>query len=154
MIVRNIAAVGLIALTVSACQTAGPGESIGTVGGAVAGGLIGSTIGAGSGNVAATIAGAAIGGLIGNQIGRALDDDARRRAYEAEYQALEYGTDGAPVAWRDEGHYGTVVPGPIYSSGRYQRCREFTHTIYIDGRPETARGVACRQPDGTWSPIA
>ena len=36
----------------------------------------------------------------------------------------------------------------------YQRggtdCRDYTHTIYINGRPETARGTACRQPDGTW----
>jgi surface antigen len=32
-------------------------------------------------------------------------------------------------------------------------CRQFTHTIYIDGRPQTARGTACRNPDGTWQPV-
>jgi len=32
-------------------------------------------------------------------------------------------------------------------------CRQFTHTIYIDGKPQTARGTACRNPDGTWQPV-
>ena len=48
--------------------------------------------------------------------------------------------------------YGTIVPGPGYQeSGR--NCRSFTHTIYIDGRPQVARGSACRNPDGTWQPV-
>ena len=33
------------------------------------------------------------------------------------------------------------------------RCRDYTHTIYIDGRPQTARATACRNPDGTWTPV-
>jgi surface antigen len=32
-------------------------------------------------------------------------------------------------------------------------CRSFTHTIYLDGRPETVRSTACRNPDGTWSSV-
>jgi surface antigen len=45
-----------------------------------------------------------------------------------------------------------VVPGPYYvDNGR--RCRAFTETIYIDGRPQTARGTACRNPDGSWTPV-
>jgi hypothetical protein len=31
-----------------------------------------------------------------------------------------------------------------------RECREFQRTIIIDGKPETAFGTACRQPDGTW----
>jgi surface antigen len=46
-----------------------------------------------------------------------------------------------------------VVPGPAYvQNGR--NCRAYTETIYIDGRPQTARGTACRNPDGTWRPLA
>jgi surface antigen len=42
--------------------------------------------------------------------------------------------------------------GPAYQdAGR--NCRSFTHTIYVDGRPETARGTACRNPDGTWTSL-
>jgi surface antigen len=103
--------------------------------------------------VVAALGGAAIGGLLGNQIGRSMDDDARREAYEAEYRALEYGAPGAPVAWRRTAYYGTVTPGPYYERRGYERCREYAHTVYIDGRPETARGVACRQPDGRWAPV-
>ena len=54
--------------------------------------------------------------------------------------ALERSPSGAPVSWKnpDSGRYGTIVPGPAYvDSG--PNCRSFTHTIYIDGRPQTAR---------------
>ena len=69
--------------------------------------------------------------------------------------ALERGQSGAPVSWRnpDSGRYGSVVPGPAYAdNGR--NCRAYTETIYIDGRPQTARGTACRSPDGSWTPIS
>ena len=26
-------------------------------------------------------------------------------------------------------------------------------TVYIDGKPEVARGTACKQPDGSWRPV-
>ena len=56
-----------------------------------------------------------------------------------------------PTRWRGEreGYYGYTTPGRRYKH-RDMQCREFTSTIYIDGKPETARGKACRRPDGTW----
>jgi surface antigen len=82
-----------------------------------------------------------------------MDDEDKQRAYAAQVQALESGQSGAPVAWRnpDSGRYGSVVPGPAYQSNGVS-CRSYTHTIYIDGKPQTARGSACRNPDGTWTP--
>jgi surface antigen len=133
----------------------GPRENTGTLVGALAGAAVGSQIGGDTGSrVAASVAGAAIGGLIGNRIGSALDDEDRQRAYEAQLAALETGSAGAPVAWRnpDSGRYGSIVPGPQYDR-RGSKCRDYTHTIYIDGKPQTARGAACRNPDGTWTPI-
>ena len=41
-------------------------QTVGTVGGAVAGGLIGSAVG----GTGATIAGAAVGGVVGNQVSK------------------------------------------------------------------------------------
>jgi surface antigen len=117
------------------------------LGAAVAGGGTGSRL-AGAG------IGALAGALIGNRIGASLDERDKRLAYEAEMSALERGPSGAPVAWRnpDSGRYGSVVPGPAYvDNGR--NCRAYTETIYIDGRPQTARGTACRNPDGTWTPL-
>ena len=149
-------ALALLGTCLAACSAnSGPKEVGGTAVGAVAGGLIGNAIGGSTGNrVAGTLIGAAVGGFLGNRIGAALDDDDKRRAYAAQMQALESGPSGAPVSWRnpDSGRYGDVVPGPAYQSNG-STCRQFTHTIYIDGKPQTQRGTACRNPDGTWTTV-
>lgn len=156
----TLTTVGLTAFALAGCAGdpvtgTGPRENTGTLVGALTGAAVGSTIGGNTGaRVAASVAGAAIGGLIGNRIGAALDDEDRRRAYEAQMAALETGPSGRPVTWRnpDSGRYGTIVPGAAYAQGGTQ-CRPFTHTIYIDGTPQAARGTACRNPDGTWTPV-
>ena len=157
----RIMAVALTGVALTACasnnpgEPAGPREGVGTLAGALAGAAIGSQFGGGTGErVGAALAGAAIGGLIGNRIGAALDDEDKQRAYAAQMQALEAGPSGAPVAWRnpDSGHYGSIVPGPAYDQ-RGTKCRQYTHTIYIGGKPQSARGTACRNPDGSWTPV-
>ena len=156
----RLSAAALTALSIAACAGTpetgqGPKENTGTLVGAVAGGLIGSQFGGGTGErIAAGLAGAALGGLIGNRIGAGMDDDDKRRAYAAQMQALEAGKSGVAVAWKnpDSGRYGSVVPGPAYQSDGPQ-CRPYTHTIYINGQPEVARGNACRNPDGTWTAV-
>jgi surface antigen len=94
------------------------------------------------------------GGILGGAIGTALDERDRQRAFAAEVQALEYGEPGIPVGWRGEGpkRYGTVVPGAPYQT-KGSKCRDYSHSIYIDGRPQIARGTACRNADGSWSPV-
>ena len=156
MTLRRAGCVALAALLVGACARnpvtgVGPNENTGTVVGVVGGAVVGSQVGPGSGRVASTIAGAAIGGLIGNRIGAALDDEDRTRAYQAQIQALESGASGAPVGWRndDSGRRGTVVPGPAYQRNT-MTCRQYTHTVYIDNKPQVTRGTACRDSDGSW----
>jgi surface antigen len=157
----KIVAVAVLGAGLASCAgerfaDSGPKEAGGTAAGAIVGAVVGSQFGGGTGErIAAGVAGAAIGGLIGNRIGAALDDEDRQRAYAAQMDALERGNSGAPVAWEnpDSGRRGTIVPGPAYDR-RGTKCREFTHTIYIDGRPQIARGAACRNPDGTWTPLA
>jgi len=134
------------------CQASN--ETIGQATGAVAGGILGNQIGGGSGRVIATVAGALAGGIIGGSIGRNLDERSRNAALAAEYNALERGRAGQPVAWQgSNGTYGQVVPQQPYQVGS-QNCRRYTHTIYIDGTPEQASGTACRNPDGTWQPLS
>ena len=96
----------------------------------------------------------AAGGVLSGAIGATLDERDRQRAYAAEVQALEHGEPGLPTGWRGESatRHGTVVPGAAYDA-RGTRCRDYTHTIYIDGRPQTARATACRNPDGSWGPV-
>jgi surface antigen len=160
MYIGRLSAIALFAVLLAACSATpetgqGAKENTGTLIGALTGGLIGSQFGGGTGErIAAGVAGAAIGGLIGNRIGASMDDEDKRRAYAAQVQALESGRSGAAVAWKnpDSGRYGRIVPGAAYQSNGLQ-CRPYTHTIYIDGRPEVSRGSACRNPDGTWTAV-
>jgi surface antigen len=157
--------IALLGVSLAACAGnpvtgTGPSENTSTLVGAAPsappGAMIGSQPGGGTGErIAAPATPAAISGLIGNRMGAAMDDEDKQRAYAAQVQALETGQSGAPTAWRnpDSGRYGSIVPGPAYDN-RGLKCRQYTHTIYIDGKPQTARGAACRNPDGSWSPAA
>jgi uncharacterized protein YcfJ len=60
--------VSLMALSLAGCDGNITKQDVGTVGGAVAGGVIGSQFGSGAGNTAATIGGAVVGGYVGNQL--------------------------------------------------------------------------------------
>jgi surface antigen len=159
-LVKFVAA-GLLPLMLAGCAadpySTTPKQDSRVMTGALAGGALGAVLGGrGAGSrVAGAVIGAAGGALLGGAIGASLDQQDRQQASAAEMQALESGAPGAPVAWRSEhsAYYGSVVPGPYYVD-RGLRCRQFTHTIYIDGRPEVARNTACRNLDGTWTPVA
>jgi surface antigen len=149
--VMGVAAMS-IALALGGCGPEGPTKSdTGLAVGAIAGGLLGNTVGKGGGRAAATIVGAVVGGIVGSEIGRSMDEQDRRLAQRAEYDAFESGPSGRPVHWKnpDNGRYGDVVPAAPYRRGEFD-CRDYTHTIYIDGRPREMRGTACRNPDGSW----
>jgi surface antigen len=127
-------------------------QTVGTAGGAVLGGLLGSKMGKGSGQLWATGAGALLGAFVGSSIGQSLDqaDMAyHQQAFERAYTAPL----NEPVRWTnpDTGHSGMVVPvreGRQASTGGL--CRQYKQTIYVDGRSETAYGTACQNSDGTW----
>ncbi|HEY5819289.1 MAG TPA: RT0821/Lpp0805 family surface protein [Mesorhizobium sp.] len=94
------------------------------------------------------------GGLAGTQVGRDLSAADRRTALDAEYRALENTPGGQTVAWKgaEAGTGGQVVPGQPYRVGS-QDCRQYTHTILAQGSSASARGTACRNADGTWTPL-
>lgn len=155
MLLKKIAVVCLAGTMMAGCQsdgTTGQKQTLGTLAGAVGGAAIGSAFGKGSGKVAAIAAGALIGGFLGNQIGAQLDEQDRQYYAAAQYAALD---SGYPQRWSNpqSGRYGDVQPAaPYYVNQQY--CRDYTNTIYIDGRPQVARGTACRAPDGTWRPVS
>lgn len=146
------AAICSLVLLVSGCSGAS-NQTIGATTGAIAGGVVGNQFGKGKGNIAATAIGALAGGIIGGGIGRELDQNSKQAALEAEYAALERGAPGQPVPWQgNNGTYGQVVPQQAYQVGS-QNCRRYTHTIYVGGTPQQAAGTACRNGDGTWTPL-
>ena len=140
-------------LTAAACASdAGRKESAGTLIGAGLGGLAGSQFGSGSGKLAAVGVGVLLGGLLGREIGRSLDAADRRYMAETQQNSLEYQPTGTSSSWRnpDSGHSGTFTPTKYYESPAGQPCREYTQTVMISGRTETAYGTACREANGDW----
>ncbi|PYE88401.1 hypothetical protein [Phyllobacterium leguminum] len=97
------------------------------------------------------VLGALGNGLIGTSVSR-LDKADRKKALEAEYKALEYARAGDASSWKGDGASGEVVAAQPYQVGS-QNCRQYTHSFTIDGAPQTVRGTACRNPDGSWTPL-
>jgi surface antigen len=81
-------------------------------------------------------------GVIGGAIGQSLDEKDRAAAIAAQQEAV---ASGARRSWRGaHGVYGFVTPGAENGA-----CRDYTHKIFINGRPQEAKGQACRQ-NGEW----
>jgi surface antigen len=139
--VASFAATIVLSVAVSGCSTIGSDT--------------GRTAAAGPAAPAApeTIISAMDGGLIGGAIGSNLRESDRREALQAEYRALEYTPAGKPVDWQGAGGVsGSVTAAQPYRVGS-QDCRQYTHAVSNGGRNQTARGTACRNPDGSWTPL-
>ncbi|MDE1994907.1 MAG: hypothetical protein KGI75_20565 [Rhizobiaceae bacterium] len=130
----------LVAIALSACSTTG-GKTDG-------GGFLSSTP---KSTPSTPYIAALEGGIIG-RTGIKLSDNDKQRALEAEYRALETAPLGQPVAWTGKNVSGEVVAAAPYQVGS-QNCRQYTHTVTVDGKPTQARGAACRNDDGTWTPL-
>ncbi|TCL76186.1 hypothetical protein [Rhizobium sp. BK251] len=92
------------------------------------------------------------GGIVGRS-GVELSANDRQRALEAEYRALEGARSGQAITWQGSGGVsGQVVAAAPYQVGS-QNCRQYTHTVTSGGKQAVARGAACRNGDGSWSPL-
>ena len=58
------------------------------------------------------------------------------------------------MTWKGErlGRYGEVVAAQPYRVGS-QDCRQYTQTVFTGTAGATARGTACRNADGSWTPL-
>lgn len=136
-------------LVLAGCQEV-RNEHVGMGVGGALGGLLGAQVGSGTGQLAAIAAGALLGAYLGGNVGRSMDEVDRMKAH----RTLEGTPTGQSTAWRnpDTGHRYEVTPTRTYEeSGR--PCRDYTTEAWIDGRRETVRGTACREPDGTWRAV-
>lgn len=130
-----------VALAVSACGTT-KGTGLGSLGG-----------GGSAAQKPETSLLASLGnGLLGSSANQLSAAD-RRKALEAEYRALEYSPAGKAVSWSGSGsNSGDVTAAQPYQVGS-QNCRQYSHSFTIGGTQQTSRGTACRNPDGSWTPL-
>lgn len=154
---KGIAVVAIPVL--GACGPQGEGEAIGTVAGAVIGGLAGSEVGSGGGRDIAIASGAVLGALLGGEIGRRLDEHSRMTAQNAQRRALDGGRVGEAIVWESPNNAGGPASGQVIvvqsgqdTSGR--TCREYNHEVTIAGETETVVGVACLGDDGRWTKVS
>lgn len=94
------------------------------------------------------------GGILPQSVTGSLSQPDRLRVLEAEYSALEKAPLGQKVTWTSpiSGASGEVVAGTPYQVGQ-QNCRQYTHIATIKGAPVSAQGAACRNADGSWTPL-
>lgn len=134
MIVSSLCAV----VALSGCQTTKGGDSSGF-------------FGSSKPTASATFISALQGGIVG-RTGIELSDSDKQRALEAEYRALEGAGVGQPVVWSGRNVSGKVIAAAPYQVGS-QNCRQYTHTLTVEGKETIARGSACRNDNGSWSPL-
>jgi surface antigen len=85
--------------------------------------------------------------MIGSASFPFLDDNSRQRASAAQQDAL---ANSRRISWRGEKDiYGFIEPAQA-ADGPSAACRDYTQTVYVNGRPQRDTGRACRQPDGSW----
>jgi surface antigen len=123
-------------------------QDAGTLTGAVAGGLLGSTVGKGSGQIMAIAVGSVAGAVIGNAVGKSMDDTDRLKMN----RALENNNVGQPAYWNNTktGTRYQVTPVKNVTVQGNEYCREYQTVATINGKKQKMYGTACRQPDGSW----
>lgn len=130
-------------------------QNVGTVGGAVLGGLAGAQFGGGSGRLWTTGAGALLGALAGSSIGASLDRADQNYMNQAYNKSLAAPV-GQNIVWSNpdsgnSGSYNTIRTGRASNGGM---CREYQQTITVGGKTQQGVGTACQNADGSWQIVS
>lgn len=130
-------------------------DPAGALVGAVIGGLLGNAAGNSRNSTGTTIAGVIAGGAIGAALTTKLDCEDRSYAYKTYNTGFNAGRANAYYDWQNpqSGTRGRLHVLDYYEDEDNFRCSVYSQTIWIDGRPQEARGRACQQPDGAWAII-
>ena len=74
-------------------------------------------------------------------------------ANSAQFYALQFGRPGAPRQWAgDAGTTGSVSVGPYVRVNNLD-CRDFTHSVKVNGTDYVRKGTACREQNGNWNVV-
>jgi surface antigen len=156
--IRTVTAIGLAGTfiasgTLAACT----GAQVGALFGGAAGGALCSGVSPGTNvQIIAIVGCTLVGAWIGANIGAQLDQQSQNLALQAQADALA-APQGTTVGWSHppSGQSGQVTTVLVAAPQGYQGpCKQYTHIIYIDGQPQAASGVACPNPDGTWTKVS
>jgi surface antigen len=134
----------------------GSKETFGTIFGAIGGAVIGSQFGGGSGKIVTTAIGTFSGMLIGKNLGRQMDHRDRHLSAQAASNSLNNYPDNKVNYWHNPNnrHKGNFVVTNTDENHRTKTvCRDYVHTVIINGKKEKVYGRACRDmhdPRGDW----
>lgn len=142
-------AIGALLLVsfLTGCTGAGPKETGGRLLGGAAGAVIGSQFGKGTGQLVGVAIGALAGSYLGGALGHEMDARDRQLAQNAMMQTLERAPDHQERAWRNPNnhHSGSFkVTRTQEMPQDHMVCRDYVHTVIIDGKQEKLHGRACR----------
>lgn len=142
------------------CANGGPKQTAGTYIGAATGALVGSQFGKGSGRLVGVALGTFLGGMLGSEIGSRMDAKDKELAAQAASNSLESAPDNRVTTWRNpnNNHSGNfVVTKTEEYNNQNKVCRDYVHTVTIDGKQEQVAGRACRDvrdPKAQWSIVS
>lgn len=138
----------LLASVLTGCSPgAGPKQTAGQLLGAASGALIGSQFGKGTGQLVGVAIGTLAGTTLGGMIGQKLDEQDRALAQSTMVATLERAPDNQVKTWKNpnNNHSGNFrVTRTQEMPANHQVCRDYVHTVIIDGRQEQVHGRACR----------
>ena len=94
--------------------------------------------------------GVALGAFAGNYFGQQFDNNDQYAVGNAGQTALNSGQTQTWQSPNNPSLNGQIQPvgGTYQINGR--NCQNFRQTVFLNGRAETAQGVACQNFDGTW----
>jgi surface antigen len=82
-----------------------------------------------------------------------LDGSDRQAAAQALQLALNEVGDGVTLVWRRpaSGLEGRIKPVSAFRDDQGRICRHLVYSLALGGYRREIEGVACRDPDGSWS---
>lgn len=137
----------LLVFLIAGCAGAGPKQTGGQLLGGAAGALLGSQFGKGSGRLFGVAIGALAGSYLGGSLGHAMDEKDRQMAQSTMLNTLESAPDHQTRSWKNpnNNHAGTVAVTRTQEVKQSNMvCRDYVHTVIIDGQQEKMHGRACR----------
>jgi surface antigen len=154
---KKISVVMLSTVFLFGCANGGPKQTAGTYVGAATGALVGSQFGKGSGRLVGVALGTFLGSMLGSEIGSRMDARDKELAEQTVNNTLESIPDNQVRVWQNpnNNHSGKFVVTKTEES-QNKVCRDYVHTVIIDGKQEKVCGRACRDvrdPKAQWNVV-